>query len=117
MPLRDPDPEGSGRAQFFALRGEPAVGAADVASASAEAGVTGEPTVLLELTPEGQQSFESLTRTASEHIAIVVDGVLLSLPVLNTPAGVSAAEGIQISGGLTQEDAEAMADGLAAGVP
>jgi preprotein translocase subunit SecD len=128
----------SGTPQYFVLRDRPAVTAADVTSAEAETGPTGEPAVSLVLSEQGQAAFKALTaeiarRAAAEakrdtqsglggleHFAVVVDEVLFSLPTIDFqqyPNGIDGRAGIQISGDLTQQEAEELAASLAAAAP
>jgi preprotein translocase subunit SecD len=111
--------------ESYVIRDEPAVTAADVASAEAVISrATGEPAVDVTLTPEGEDAFADLTRGVAErtdelrevqHFAIVVNGAVLSLPIIDTeqnPKGISAREGLSVEGGLTEAEAEELATKL-----
>jgi preprotein translocase subunit SecD len=120
--------------RWFALAGDPALTGADVASARpAVDDVTGEPIVRLELTAGGQTAFGTLTRDlarrgsaeaggaggaegAFQHLAIVLDGQVLSMPYINfreAPDGIDGSAGmrtaVQITGGLTPRTARQIA--------
>ena len=114
--------------QFYVLADEPAVTVGDVASAAAVTSrATGEPAVSAELTTEGKREFAALTRSVARrtsdqrealHFAIVVNGVVISLPIIDTeqnPRGISARNGLSIEGGLTESDAQELAASLTQG--
>jgi preprotein translocase subunit SecD len=108
--------------QYHVIQDSPAVAIGDVASAEAVTSeATGEPAVAAELTPEGRRAFAELTREVArrtdaerdaQHFAVVVDGTVLSLPIIDTdanPEGISAREGLSIEGGLTESEAGELA--------
>jgi preprotein translocase subunit SecD len=115
---------------WFALGGEPALTNADVAGADATVfQATGQPIVLVDLTPRGQAAFAELTRElaqrglrrvtpgqneieATQHLAIVIDDRIVAMPFIDfnvTPNGIDGSEGAQISGELTPETARQIA--------
>jgi preprotein translocase subunit SecD len=121
--------------RWFALAGTPPITNADVAGARAGTDpTTGEPVVIVSLTAEGRRTFGVLTRKlaqrgadeafggdplqTSQHLAIVVDDRIASVPYINwqeNPDGVDGAGGVQISGGLTADSARELAAVLSAG--
>jgi preprotein translocase subunit SecD len=127
----------SGREQFFVLRDRPGVTAVDITDPEAiEDPTIGAPSVGFGFTPEGQRKFQDMTRevvqrakqragpgvsgldtvVASEHIAFVVDGTVLSLAVIDFgqfPDGIDGKNGAQISGGFTRTEANELAERLA----
>jgi SecD/SecF fusion protein len=115
---------------WFALAGAPAITNAQVARARAtDDRVAREPAVALDFTPEGQNAFHALTRAVAgrgadnarpvsdplaglQHLAIVVDDQIVSVPYINfhiSPDGIDGAEGTQIAGDLTPETARELA--------
>ncbi len=121
--------------KWFALSGRPpivndyVVGARVAADPS-----TREPVVLLSLDPEAQREFGVLTRKVarrgadqalggdplqtSQHLAIVVDDRIVSMPYVNwreNPDGIDGAAGVQLAGGLTPTSAKVLAAVLSAG--
>jgi preprotein translocase subunit SecD len=125
--------EGDG---WFALDGKPALTNADIERARGDVFdvPTGDPIVALELTPDGQKAFTELTRRVAErgaanatpgggvgdaqHIAIVVDGRIVSVPYIDfrqAPEGIEGGAGVQLGGDLTPETARRLAALLSAG--
>lgn len=118
--------DGSG---WLALRGEPALTSAAVASASASTDpMTDQPVVALQLTPAGQDAFRALTRTLAQrggdrlddfqHLGIVVDDRVYSVPYIDgrmAPDGLDGAEGMHISGDFTRAQARELAAVLDSG--
>jgi hypothetical protein len=120
---------------WFALGGKPALTNADIERAHADVDPTSrEPIVVLDLTADGQEAFGSLTRElarrgganatpgsgldAAQHLAIVVDDRIVSVPFIDfrqAPDGIDGAAAVQISGGLTPETARQLAALLSAG--
>jgi hypothetical protein len=104
------------------LRQPAAMGNADVESAAADVDeTTGQPRVLLRFTPEGSARFALLTRgLVQRRLAIVVDGVVLSAPVVIEEISGGAAQ-ITMGGGAPPEalfaDARALAVALDVGEP
>ena len=126
--------EGAANDGWFALGGKPALTNADIERARATVDPnTNEPIVALELTPEGEDAFASLTREvarrggnavpasgleAAQHIAIVVDDRIVAVPYIDfrqAPDGIDGATGLHVSGGLTPETARQLAALLSAG--
>ncbi len=115
--------EGAGSGRWYALDDRPAVRNADIASARAQRDpATGDPIVAFDLDAHGQKMFSALTREvahrgartvlpgesmeAVQHIAIVLDAQIASVPFINfreTPDGIDGAAGVQIQGGLTPD--------------
>ncbi len=115
--------EGAARGRWYALDDRPAVRNADIASARAQRDpATGDPIVAFDLDSHGQKMFSALTREvahrgartvlpgesmeAVQHIAIVLDDQIASVPFINfreTPDGIDGAAGVQIQGGLTPD--------------
>jgi hypothetical protein len=125
--------EGGG---WFALGGKPALTNADIERARGDVFdvPTGDPIVALELTPDGQKAFTELTRRVAErgaanatpgggvgdaqHIAIVIDGRIVSVPYIDfrqAPDGIEGGTGVQIGGDLTRQTARRLAALLSAG--
>jgi hypothetical protein len=119
---------------WFALGGPPALTNADIKSARSDVEPsTREPIVVLELSAGGQRAFAALTRElahrgsanggssgldAAQHLAIVIDDRILSVPYIDfrqAPNGIDGAEGVQIAGGLTPQTARRLAALLSAG--
>ncbi len=120
---------------WYALDGA-AIGNADVSGArAARDPATREPIVAFGFTPEGQKTFGSLTREiahrgadglrpgedpirAAQHLAIVLDDRLLSVPFIDfrqAPDGIDGSGGAQIQGGLSGQRAEQIATILETG--
>jgi preprotein translocase subunit SecD len=96
----------------------------------------GDPIVLLQLTPGGVEKFRKMTRelaergrlqhnraggepsTAYQHVAIVVDRRILSAPTVDfqtSPQGISAENGVQISGIGSVDEVRELAIALQSG--
>lgn len=97
------------------VTGAALLGNADVARAEATVGAGGEPTVSVELTPEGGRRFaEVTTRLKGRRLAVVVDGTVWMAPTVSGPiTGGSVA--ITLGSGAGPADAEAMAATLGNG--
>lgn len=86
----------------------------DVAEAEASQGQTGWQ-VNIDFTDEGNAEFGDLTERAAcepdprNRIAVVVDEVIVSAPVINVSCGGRIDNGTQINGNFTQADAEQLA--------
>ena len=120
---------------WYALAGTPALTTADIESARAGNDPnTLESIVEIELTPAGTAAFSELTRelaqrgadqapdgdemAALQHLAIVVDDRVVSVPFIDfrtAPDGIDGARGVQISGDLNADDARQLAALLSAG--
>jgi preprotein translocase subunit SecD len=123
---------------WSALDGDPAITNADIASARSSVDEsTQEPIVTIEFTARGQTAFSTLTRNlahrgsaeaadqhpanaeaAYQHLAIVLDDRILTMPYINfreVPDGIDGSAGTRISGGLTPETASRIAAILSAG--
>lgn len=87
---------------------------ADIESASASADpVSAMPIVTIHLTSDSARRFGEYTSAQNMgYVAIVVDGMLVSAPMIREPI---LGGQIQISGNLTVEDAERIAAGLNGG--
>ena len=118
---------------WFALAGDPALTNADVARARVDRAAD-SPTVALDLTPAGQQAFRTLTRAlarrgadqavggdplqSSQHLALVLDDRLVSVPYINwreAPDGIDGADGAFLSDAPVVEQAQLDAAVLSAG--
>ena len=89
--------------------------------------MTGEPVVLVDLTPAGAREFHTLTRAVAnegarlrelQHIAISVDDKLYSEPYIDwrvAPDGIDGIEGMHISSGFTVAQARELAAVLDSG--
>lgn len=100
----------------YVLEGTPILTEADVAHAEARLspGDVGQPVVAVELTPEAAGRFEQETARAVRHrLAIVVDGVVMSAPLVMSPIPGGR---IQIAMGSASADPSAEARRLAAGL-
>jgi preprotein translocase subunit SecD len=108
--------------RWYALGGDPALTNEDIASADVIVdGLTGEPAVALEFTPEGRTAFSSLTREiaqrgaderAWQHFAMVLDDRIAAIPFIDyrqNPDGIDGSSGAQIAGGLSPDDARRLA--------
>jgi SecD/SecF fusion protein len=117
-------------AGWYALAAKAALGNAQVSKAiGLRDQATADPIVAIDLDPEGQTEFHALTRgvarrgadaalpgenplLTSQHIAIVLDDELESVPYINyqeAPDGIDGRGGVQIQGGLTLDRARAIA--------
>lgn len=112
--------ETSGGAHSFAINsldGETIATADDVTAAEAAADpVTGEPSVSVELSPAAVRRLRRATRPPSSGFEVVFDNRTISRPVIDpqaNPDGIDASRGVLISGGLTIEQTEEIADFLA----
>lgn len=85
------------------------LGAGDLATARAETDAQMDmPVIAFRLTPEGGRKFAQVTSAnVGRRFAIVLDGRLLSAPVIQTP--IVGGSG-QITGAFTREDAEVLAN-------
>ena len=128
--VRSEDGEG-----WFALGGAPALTEADIARAEPSVDpAIDEPIVVTDFTPRGQAAFSELTRDvarrgarlaepgagleANHHLAIVVDGRIVSVPFISfrdVPDGIDGARGAQIVSNLTEESARWMASVIDSG--
>jgi preprotein translocase subunit SecD len=102
---------------WFALADDPALTNADVAAAR-EDGTS----VALDLTPGGREAFRSLTRSlaqrgadralggdplqTSQHLALVLDGRIVSVPYINWREAPDGLDGASVSGFATPRDAQ-----------
>lgn len=85
------------------------VGSAEAMALEAQGGGT-EWVVLISLTPEGATKLEELTTgLVGERLAIVVDGVVVSAPMVQEPI---TGGSVQVSGDLTEAEARALAEGI-----
>ena len=121
---------------WYALAGTAALGNADVAAAHVTTDpTTGEPAVAIDLNAAGMTAFRDLTRQvarrgaanappgadpvpSSQHIAIVLDHRLVTLPYINyreNPDGIDGSSGLLIERGLTPQGARDMAAVLTTG--
>ena len=94
--------------------------------------LTNDPTVDMQFSGQGRKNFADVTRqiatgaaaerlgpgdTNSWHFAIVLDGVIISNPIVNYeqyPSGIDS-DRAQISGGFTEKSARTLADQLSSG--
>lgn len=130
-----------GPGSYFVLRDRASLTGADIVDPQATTDpVTGEPAISFGLTEEGQEVFEQLSRriavrsaegapenvsaaraeAGSGHLAIILDGEVVSRAVINfveNPDGINASQGLIITGGFTEEEAEELAALLAVGPP
>jgi preprotein translocase subunit SecD len=115
--------------RWYVLRDDPAVTGTEVRRPKAfrDSGATGtgESKVTFDFTPAGVRDWQALTRTVArrdraaaasggdpQHVAIVLDDVLLSTPSIayrDYPDGIDATFGAQIDGGLTERTARELA--------
>jgi preprotein translocase subunit SecD len=121
------------QAGWFALASDPAITNSDVAGASVDR-TADRPTVKVDLTAHGQQAFRTLTRElarrgadqanlaeplqSSQHLALVLDDRLVSVPYVNwreAPDGIDGADGAFLSDLATPEQARLDAALLSAG--
>jgi preprotein translocase subunit SecD len=116
------DESSPGDTRYFVVAGEPALTTADILDPETITdAATGEPAIAFQFTEDGKDKFQQLTRAVAQsggHFAVVVDGELLSLPIVDAgenPNGIDGENGAQISGGFTVEEAQQLADGLEVG--
>jgi hypothetical protein len=120
--------EGGAPGQWFALVPTPDMNNACVERAHpATDPSSGEPAVIVDLNSEGRSTFRSLTRQvahrgadrgANQHLAIVIDDRIVSVPFIDyrqAPDGIDGSNGVQISGGMTPDTARATAAVLSSG--
>lgn len=128
----------SGAGSWYVLRDDAAVEKAQIIDPQqrhAEGpGATGEPVVTFDLAPEGQASWQRMTREladrgtrvgptqthgvagAYQHFAIVIDDAIRAVPFIDfraNPDGIDGRHGSQIEGGLTIASARQLASLLA----
>ncbi len=122
--------ERTGPGGWYALDDGAALGNADIADArAARDPVTQDPAVVFDFTPAGQRTFSELTREiaqrgadrqrpgedairAAQHLAMVLDDRLVSVPFINfqdAPDGIDGRTGAQIQGSLSGQRAEQIA--------
>jgi preprotein translocase subunit SecD len=112
----------------YVLARTPALTNRDLASAQPDRDPqAGESVVHLQFTADGAGAFSRLTRAvahrgaergANQHLALVVDNRILSVPYIDhrvAPEGLGGQEGAQISGELTPRDAHLLAAVLSTG--
>jgi preprotein translocase subunit SecD len=140
--LREPEPldipqtkfdESKGLTRkYYVLRDRPAVEQSDVENAYVQVDrITHQPSIIVQLTPEGQQDYEDLTFKGARRgeslpreplavsigprHAIVVGGEILSIPQLGPGTythGIRATRGITVVGGFDKERARELADSI-----
>jgi hypothetical protein len=115
-------------AQFFVLRGDPALTSAKIFHPSAGTDAGGSPDVTIRFTATGAQRFQRLTATVAhrgaavsatgltfdQHFAIVLDGQILTVPSIDFrtyPDGIKTTTG-DISGEFTPTSARDLAAAL-----
>jgi preprotein translocase subunit SecD len=92
---------------------DPIVVNGDIASASPHADVVGNPAIELRLTPSSAEKFSrATTENINRSMAIVLDGVIVTDPVIRTPI---ASGGVEVTGGFTTEEAGQIALALTSG--
>ncbi|HPQ69430.1 MAG TPA: hypothetical protein PKW95_09885 [bacterium] len=102
--------EGPKKATFY-LAPTPLLTGADIASAEVVESYFG-PGVSFTLNQEGEATMRAFTREhIREHLAIIIDGRLVTAPVIQSEIG---NRGL-IDGGFALEEAQRIADGLNAG--
>jgi len=79
-----PTPPPNGR--FMAMDAEPALAGDVIEAVEAQPGIDGAPALLFRFTPEASKTFAAFT-TASvgRKIAIVIDGAVVTAPIVHTP--------------------------------
>jgi preprotein translocase subunit SecD len=123
-------------AGWYALAAKAALGNGQVSKAiGLRDQATGDPIVAIDLNAQGQTAFHAVTRgvaqraadaalpgddplRTSEHIAIVLDDEVESVPFINyqeAPDGIDGRAGVQIQGGLTLDRARELAAVLNSG--
>ncbi|HKH46878.1 MAG TPA: hypothetical protein VKM72_19640 [Thermoanaerobaculia bacterium] len=91
---------------FFAVERKPVIAGRDIATAQPGMGQFGQPIVEFRLTPEAAAVFSEATgANIGSRLAIVLDGRVMSAPVINSRIGDA---GI-IEGGFTREQAQDLA--------
>lgn len=124
---------------WYVLRDRPALTNEDILGPEQDfdnrAGGSGQPIVVFDLTPRGEEALERLTRElarrgsrqkagtadpleAAQHFAIVLDDEIVSVPFVDFvrhPNGLTAENGTLIEGGFTIESAQKLAAILKAG--
>ena len=95
--------------EIFYLHEEVLLGNADIASAEIVMGERG-PQVQVTMTFSGKEKWAQVTgERIGKHIAMLVDGVLTSVPMINAPI----VKGVAIISGLfTESEARRIAEGL-----
>ncbi len=98
---------GSGRSVF--LHPEAALTNADITSATVKPASKGYGVEVV-FTEEGRQKFASLTKNNVEkHLAIIVDGEIVSAPIIKTPITGGMA---RITGDFSEAEANRIAEGI-----
>jgi preprotein translocase subunit SecD len=121
---------------WYVLNDNPALGGADLINpARGKEDVDGRPDITFGFTPYGRTAFERVTKEiahrgqeaqlpgvtkeeAEQHLAVVLDGQLLTVPSIDFtkyPEGIDAATGSEISGGFTIASAQGLAGALESG--
>jgi SecDF, P1 head subdomain len=114
-------------AQFYVLRGAPALSNAEITNPRASADTnTRTPDVTFDFTAAGSRAFQSLTAavarrgglvsgvgdTLDQHFAIALDNRLITVPYIDFrqyPDGISGDHGADIAGGFTSQSAKDLA--------
>jgi hypothetical protein len=127
-----PPPWGDPRAQFYVLRDDVALSAADLVHPQAGTDQSGSPDVAFDFTSKGQAAFEKLTSgvsrrgdlvsslgdTFDQHFAIALNSRLITVPSIDFreyPDGIRGNESVEITGGFTSASARELAAELRSG--
>lgn len=122
--LPEPETSATTTGGGFLVLGPPALTATDIDSAEARQGTAGSNwMVSISFTDEGSDKFGDLTEAVAcaepgspaNRIAIVVDDAILSAPTVNVQCGSRIADGTNISGNFTEQQAEDLADRITSG--
>ncbi|HEY9564935.1 MAG TPA: hypothetical protein VIR30_14310 [Nocardioides sp.] len=78
----------------------------------------GQPIVSITFTADGSQAFEALTKEAAcaqdpaNRIVVIVDGEVISAPVVSPACGEGITGGTDIQGNFTMDEARALAKSI-----
>jgi SecD/SecF fusion protein len=125
----DPVPIISPTAEFFVMRDDVALAAADITHPKAGLDQSGQPDVTFGFTRAGRAAFERVTKaiahrganvsvagtTVNQHFAVALDNQLLTVPQIDFrpyPDGIIGAGGADITGGFTRQSARDLATEL-----
>jgi len=113
---------------YFVLRDRPALSGDDIKNPEQNFDQNQQPNVTFEFTDEGRSAFREITRAIAQRgsaaqsapysFAIVLDGTIVSRPVIDyteNPDGIDGRTGAQISGSFTVQQAQDLATFLKIG--
>ncbi|MBN8869585.1 MAG: protein translocase subunit SecD [Solirubrobacterales bacterium] len=127
------------QAGYFVIKDDSALSGSEIKKPQQSLDQFNQPNVTFEFTGEGRKAFQDITRRIAQegqaraiggvsnsdqasalsgHFAIVLDGQVVSRPIINfvdNPDGIDGRDGAQISGGFTIDQAQNLAEFLQRG--